>query len=69
MEPQDFDRQPGRRMQVGGALALGIGILLLIFLPAPAPGSPVDVHRVSYAFIAVGVLGLVAGTIGRKLLL
>ena len=69
MEPQNFDRQPGRRMQVGGALALGIGILLLIFLPAPAPGSPVDVHRVSYAFIAVGVLGLVAGTIGRKLLL
>ena len=69
MVPQDFDRQPGRRMQVGGALALGIGILLWIFLPAPSPGSPVDVHRISYAFIAVGVLGLVAGTIGRKLLL
>jgi hypothetical protein len=69
MEPQNFDRQPGRRMQIGGALALGIGILLLIFLPPPAPGAPVDVHRISYAFIAVGMFCMVAGTIGRKLLL
>ena len=69
MEPQSFDRQPGRRMQIGGALALAIGIMLLIFLPVPAPGAPVDLHRISYVFIAVGVLGLVAGTVGRKLLL
>jgi hypothetical protein len=69
MERENFDRQPGRRMQVGGALALAIGILLLIFLPVPAPGAPVDLHRISYVFIAVGVFGIAAGTIGRKLLL
>ena len=68
MEPENFDRQPGRRMQIGGVLALGIGLLLLIFLPVPPPGSPVDVRRISYAFIAVGVIGVVGGTIGRKLL-
>jgi hypothetical protein len=69
MEPQNFERQPGRRMQVGGALALGLGILLLIFLPASSPGAPINVHRISYAFIAIGLFGIVAGTIGRKLLL
>jgi hypothetical protein len=69
MEPQNWDRQPGRRSQIGGALALAIGILLWIFLPVPPPGSPVDFHRVSYAFIAVGILGIAVGTIGRKLFL
>jgi len=69
MEPQNFDRQPGRRLQVGGALAAGIGIVLLIFLHAPPPGSPVDVHRIGWAFLAVGIFGMVAGTIGRKLFL
>ncbi len=69
MEPYRFDRQPGRRAQVGGALAIGIGILLLVFLPTPAPGSPVDVHRIGWAFLGVGIFCLVAGTIGRKLLL
>ncbi len=69
MEPQDFDRQPGRRAQIGGLLALGIGLLLLVVLPKPAPGAPIDVHRISYAFIAVGVFCIAVGTIGRKLLL
>jgi hypothetical protein len=69
MEPENFDRQPGRRAQIGGALAAGIGILLLIFSPAPPPGSPIDVHRIGWAFLAVGIFGIVAGTIGRKLLL
>lgn len=68
MEPQDFDHQPGRRMQIGGTLALGLGILLFIFLPEPAPGSALEVHRISYAFIAVGLFGVVVGTIGRKFL-
>jgi len=35
----------------------------------PPPGSPVDFHRMSYAFIAVGILGIAVGTIGRKLFL
>ena len=69
MEPSDFDRQPGRRLQVGGALSLGIGILLLIFLHAPPPGSPVDAHMIGWAFVIVGVFCLVAGSVGRKLLL
>ena len=69
MEPQDFDRQPGRRLQIGGAVAAGIGILLLIFLKAPPPGSPVDVHRIGWAFLVVGIFGIAAGTIGRKLFL
>ena len=69
MEPNQFDRQPGRRAQVGGALAVGIGILLLLFLPHPAPDSPVDAHRIGWAFIAVGVFCLAAGTIARKLML
>jgi len=68
--PRNFDRQPGRRLQVGGALAIGLGILLLIFLHTPPPpGSPVDVHRIGWAFLVVGIFCLVAGTIGRKLLL
>ncbi|MGA2905109.1 MAG: hypothetical protein ABSD98_14845 [Candidatus Korobacteraceae bacterium] len=67
MEPSDFDRQPGRRAQIGGALAAGIGILLLIFLPAPPPGSPLDVHRIGYAFLVVGIFCIAAGTIGRWL--
>jgi hypothetical protein len=66
MEPYQFDRQPGRRAQVGGALA--IGILLLIFLPRAAPDSPIDVHRIGWAFVGVGAFCLVAGTITRKLL-
>jgi hypothetical protein len=69
MEPENFDRQPGRRLQVGGALATGIGVLLLIFLHAPAPGAPVDVHRIGWAFLVVGIFCLVAGTVGRKLFL
>lgn len=69
MESEQFDRQPGRRLQVGGAMAAGIGILLLIFLQAPPPGSPVDVHRIGWAFLVVGILGTGIGTIGRKLLL
>jgi len=69
MEPEEFDRQPGRRLQIGGALATGIGILLLIFLHAPPPGSPVDVHKIGWAFLFVGIFCLVAGTVGRKLLL
>lgn len=69
MGPYQFDRQPGRRAQVGGALAIGIGILLLIFLPHAAPDSPVDVHRIGWAFVGVGVFCLVAGTIARKLML
>jgi len=68
-EPYWFDRQPGRRLQVGGALALGIGILLLIFVPHSAPGSHVDRHNIGWAFIVVGIFGLLTGTIGRKLLL
>jgi len=67
MEPDPFDRQPGRRAQVGGALAIGIGILLLIFLPHPPPGSPIDVHKIGWAFIVVGVFCLIAGTIGRRI--
>jgi len=69
MEPYQFDRQPGIRAQVGGALAIGLGILMLIFLPHLAPGSPVDVHRIGWAFLGVGIFCLVAGTIARMLLL
>jgi hypothetical protein len=69
MEPSEFDRQPGRRLQVGGALALGIGFLLLIFVHKPPPGSPVDVHMIGWAFVIVGAFCLLAGTVGRKLLL
>ena len=50
MEPRDFDRQPGRRMQVGGALALGIGVLLLIFLPAPDRTSSIQSPRTTSAW-------------------
>ena len=67
MEPYRFDRQPGRRAQVGGVLAIGIGILLLILLPRPAPESPIDVHRIGWAFLGVGVFCLAAGTIVPKL--
>jgi hypothetical protein len=67
MEPTNFDREPGRRLQIGGALAAGIGILLLIFLHAPPPGPAVDVRRIAWAFLAVGIFGIAAGTIGRKL--
>ena len=69
MEPSEFDRQPGRRLKVGGALAFGIGVLLLIFLHKPPAGSPVEVHMVGWAFVVVGAFYLLAGTIGRKLLL
>jgi hypothetical protein len=68
MEPENFDRQPGRRLQVGGGLATGIGILLLIFLHAPPPGSPVDIHKIGWAFLTVGIFGVAAGTIGRLFL-
>jgi len=69
MEPCQFDRQPGRRAQVGGTLAVGIGIMLLIFLPHATSDSPVDVHRIGWAFVGVGVFCPAAGTIARKLLL
>jgi hypothetical protein len=68
MEPENFDRQPGRRLQVGGALAAGIGLLLLIFLHAPPASSPVDIHRIGWAFLAVGIFCIAAGSIGRLFL-
>ncbi len=67
MEPSQFDRQPGRRAQVGGALAIGIGILLLICLPHAMPDFPVDLHKIGWPFVVVGVFCLIAGTIGRRL--
>ncbi len=69
MEPSQFDRQPGRKLQIGGALALALGVILLIALHAPRPGSPVDIHPIGWAFVVVGAFCLAAGTIGRKLLL
>src|SRR5215467_5946471 len=67
MEPQqNWDREPGRRSQLGGVIAVAIGILLWIFLPVPPPGSPVDFHRMSYACIAVGILGIAVGTVAAN---
>jgi hypothetical protein len=67
MESNSFDRQPGRRAQVGGALAIGIGILMLICLPHATPDSPIDLHRIGWPVVVIGAFCVIAGTIGRKL--
>ncbi len=59
------DDQPGMRSLIGGGLAAGIGIMLLIFIPSPPPGSPVNAHPIGWAFIIVGVFGMVVGGLAR----
>jgi len=55
----------GRRCQVGGGLAAFIGLLLLVATPAAPPAAPANIHQMATAFIAVGLLGLAAGTLAR----
>ena len=64
-----FDQEPGRRAQIGGALAAFIGVVWLVFVPSAPADSPVDIHRAGWAFLVVGIFGLVFGTLGRWFLL
>jgi len=59
------DGEPGRRSQIGGLLAAFIGIVWLIEIPSEPPGAPVDIHKAGWAFLLIGIFGLVAGTVGR----
>src|SRR5579864_1851938 len=54
----------GRRSQVGGGIAAFIGLLLLLATP-PTPPAAVNVHQMAMIFIAVGVFGILAGTLAR----
>ena len=54
----------GRRSQVGGGIAVFIGLLLLLATP-PSPPAAVNTHQMAMIFIAVGVFGIVAGTLAR----
>jgi len=64
-----FDQEPGRRAQIGGGLAAFIGIVWLLFVDSAPPGGPVDIHKAGWAFLVVGIFGLVFGTLGRWFLL
>jgi len=55
----------GRRSQVGGGLAVFLGVLMLVATPPAPPGAPVDIHQMAMLFIAIGVLGVAAGTLAR----
>jgi hypothetical protein len=55
----------GRRSQVGGGIAAFIGLLLLVATPPAPPGAAVNVHQMAMIFIAVGVFGVVVGTLAR----
>ncbi len=60
-----FDQELGRRSQIGGGLAAFIGVLWLVFVLSAPPGAPVDIHKAGWAFLVVGIFGLIAGTLGR----
>ena len=59
------DQEPGRRAQIGGGLAAFIGIVWLIAVRPAPPGAPVDIHKMGWAFLVVGIFGLAIGTLGR----
>lgn len=61
--PITFDQEPGRRPQIGGGLAAFIGIVWLVGVKPAPPGALVDAHKIAWAFLVVGILGLVAGTL------
>jgi len=60
-----FDQEPGRRSQIGGGLAAFIGLVWLVAVPPASAGALVDVHKIGWAFLAVGIFGLVVGTLFR----
>jgi hypothetical protein len=57
----------GRRAQIGGGIAVLIGALLLLLGPARTP--PLDLHKLAWLFVAIGLFLVIAGTVARWLLL
>lgn len=55
----------GRKLQVGGGLAVFLGVLLLLFSPSVPSGALLNLHQMATIFIIIGVLLIVVGTFAR----
>jgi hypothetical protein len=62
--PAEVRRRFGRKPQVAGGIAMLMGVGFVASL-SPQTGNPVDLHKLAYAFILIGVFLLAAGTLAR----
>jgi hypothetical protein len=60
----ELRRRLGRKPQLAGGVTMLMGVGVLVSV-GPQTGNPVNLHKLAYAFILIGVFLLAAGTLAR----